>query len=275
MPLLPRAQDNWIVPLVAVGVLGGMAGWLGVDGFPPLANGQLALPQLNNGAQSALRSREPQADSLVVPEPQVPDSASPSHLTPVRPPLSFTDVPDDFWAQPYLNALTARGVLNGLPDGSFAPNRPLTRAELAVQVAQAFDIAAKNQAKSFSDVPPDYWAEETIQQSTMTGFMSGYPEGDFRPDQTVTRLEVLAALAAGLSLPETTTSQQRLQAFQDWEAIAPWARKKVAAAMQANIISPNPETDRRLRPNAPATRAEVAALIYAALVYMGHIEPLS
>jgi hypothetical protein len=194
----------------------------------------------------------------------------------VRAPLSFPDITEGFWAKPYIDALTARGVMSGLPDGSFAPSRPMTRAELATQVANGFAIAPEKPAKAFTDVPVDYWAQATIAEAVQSGFMTGYPEGDFRPTQTVPRLQVWLALAAGLSLPKPTATDtdRLLQQYPDQAEIPAWARDAVAAAIEAGIITAPAAPNNPLRPNEPATRAEVTTIIYRALAYMGKVEPL-
>lgn len=264
-----------------LGTLGGAAGWtvatrgawliepLAVDSADQDIAGDRAtvVPQTTP-------NRPIESDDLVVPEPVVPDNLTTAGLQPGRSPLVFTDVADGYWAKPYIDALTARGVLTGLPDGTFAPDRFLSRAELAAQVANAFDTPLTNTGKAFNDLSVDYWATEPIDQAVRRGFMTGYPDGNFRPEAQVSRLQVLVTLATGLALPETTESQRQLQRYQDWEAVPTWARQSVGAAMQAGIVGPSPEAQNLLRPQDPATRAEVAALVYAALVYLGEVGAL-
>jgi len=285
MPRRPRPKSHGLVLWVALGTLaGGLAGWLVASGWPPLMGNRLDTSALGGLQSAAPGSDETSTDTpaptgavpgaLIVPDPKIPDSASLNRLEPVRSPIAFADVSDTYWAKPYIDALTARAVLTGLPDGTFAPDRPLSRAELAAQIANAFDMPPQESTKSFVDLPADYWATETIQAAVAMGFMSGYPDGEFRPTEVVSRLQVLVALAAGLSLPETTASQRQLQQYADWQAIPPWARQQVGAAIDAGILRPGADAEQRLRPNDPATRAEVATLIYAALVYLGNVEPL-
>jgi len=212
----------------------------------------------------------PASESVDVPEPAVPSSEETTELPVVREPLSFSDVPADYWAKPYIDALTARGVLNGLPGGTYAPERPMTRAEFATQIAQAFKVADTQSAQDFTDIPADYWAASTIQEAVMTGFMKGYPGQVFQPDQTVPRAQVLVAIATGLSLPESSAAT--LQSYTDQSDVPTWATDKVAAALEAGLVSPPSNTP--LRPNEPATRAEVAAILYNALVYMGKVDPI-
>ncbi|NEQ45511.1 MAG: S-layer homology domain-containing protein [Leptolyngbya sp. SIOISBB] len=280
-----RQRLVWLPFLVILGTLGGAVGggvaiWGGsfsgpltlgpVELSPSSTELDIASDRTTSVPQTTPH-RSAETDSLVVPEPKVPDSLATGRLQPVRSPLVFTDVADGYWAKPYIDALTARGVLDGLPDGSFAPDRFLSRAELATQVANAFDMAATNPRKAFNDLSADYWATEPIDRAVMMGFMTGYPDDDFRPEAQVSRLQVLVTLATGLALPETTESQRQLQQYQDWEVVPTWAQSQIGAVMQAGIVSPSPAAQNRLRPQDPATRAEVTALVYAALVYLGEV----
>ena len=212
--------------------------------------------------------------SIIVPEPRVPEEVASDAVPLQREPLTFPDVPDNYWAKPFIDDLTARGILNGLPDGSYAPDRPMTRAELAVQVAQAFEIEARQDAQTFSDIPDNYWAIETIDEAVTTGFMKGYPEGIFRPDQTVPRVQVLVAIATGLALPASPSPDTVLQAYQDQAEIPEWARGKVASAVEADLINIAADSEAQLRANEAATRAEVAVILHRSLVYLGKVDPI-
>jgi hypothetical protein len=276
-PLLARRRrqrrPGWLPFLVVLGPFVGAAGWLVTTGWPvssPLGLiSEAELPPLAGDQQELLEDTS--LEPLVVPEPAVPNISSKGRLAPARSPLVFADVPEGYWAKPYIDALTARGVLNGLPDGTFAPNRQLSRAELATQVANAFDVPMTDTDQAFGDLSPDYWAAEPIAQAAQMGFMKGYPGDEFRPDELVSRLQVLVTLAAGLSLPVTAESQQQLQQYQDWETVPDWARSQVGAAIQAGIIRPQPGAENRLRPQDIATRAEVATLVYSSLAYLGDV----
>lgn len=324
-PRTPRDHDEWIAVLVALGFLGGTAGWFITGGFtgldwrstrlpsspvmtPPAADsavtvspssttneiGETVTPdtlpdgdepptelEIDGGqgdrpeTAASPQTIEPSSEGAVtVPNPQIPDSQESSNLPTVRAALTFTDVPADYWAKPYIDTLTARGVLDGLPEGTFAPDRPLTRAEFAAQIAKAFDLQPVQTSASFVDVPADYWAAPAIEQSVAMGFLKGYPQGTFQPNQTVTRLQVIVALATGLALRPTANAEESLQQYTDQTAIPAWAKEKVAAAIAADILSATPDSTRQLRPNEPATRAEVAALMYRALAYLGSVEPV-
>ncbi|MEM0979045.1 MAG: S-layer homology domain-containing protein [Cyanobacteria bacterium P01_H01_bin.58] len=248
-----RPSHNWLPILVVLGVLGGGIGWMVCSQPLPIREGTIAVN---------------------VPEPQVPTVIQSDTLPMLREPLTFADIPEGHWAKSYIDELTARGIIDGLPDGSYAPNRPMTRAELAVQVAQAFDQVPKVSVQSFTDVPADFWAAETIDRAVTTGFMKGYPNAVFKPSQTLTRMEALITLATGLALTEVASPDRTLQSYQDWQQTPAWAQPKVAAAIEAGMIAAPTGENPQLRPNDPATRAEVTVMLYQSLVYLGRIEPI-
>jgi hypothetical protein len=186
----------------------------------------------------------------------------------VRPPLEFPDVPDAFWAKPYISALSALGIISGLPDGTFQPNRSVTRTEFAVQLQKAFEATERRSSRQFTDIASDYWGNVAIDKAVKTGFMSGYPNGTFRPTGDVSRVEVLSSLVYGLNLPAPENPEAVLQIYQDKDSIPKWARAKIAAATQAGLVTSHP-TVNQLNPNQAATRADVASMLYQALVRTG------
>ncbi len=103
--------------------------------------------------------------------------------------------------------------------------------------------------------------------------MNGYPEGDFRPDRPIPRLELLVALATGLQLPLPENPDAILQVYEDGAQIPNWAKPKIAAATQAGMVAghPNPK---QFNPSLAATRAEVAATLYQALVVGKEAQPV-
>ncbi|MDA0865256.1 MAG: S-layer homology domain-containing protein [Cyanobacteria bacterium] len=225
---------------------------------------------ITNASEPQPEPRSPQ-QSLTVPAPSVPlsENGADSTSTPLTPPLVFSDLPSDYWAKPYIDALTTRGILAGFPDGTFGPDQAMTRAELAAQLANAFEFPIRSDAPSaFVDIPANYWATGGIQKAVMTGFMKGYPNAVFQPEQTVPRVQVIAAIAAGLQLQPADTVA--LSQYQDQAEIPGWAQEKIAAAIAAGIIT-SQSNQTELRPNQPATRAEVAAMLYRALIYLGEL----
>lgn len=121
---------------------------------------------------------------------------------------SFPDT-QDYWAQPFIHNLAERNVVTGYPDNTFRPEQSVDRDEFAAILRQAFSQPVERKLASgsvYKDVPQGYWAASAIEEAYEMGFMKGYPGGEFRPNQSVSRVEVFVSLAQNLSLPTTTTA---------------------------------------------------------------------
>lgn len=184
---------------------------------------------------------------------------------------AFPDV-QGHWAQAYIEALAQRNIITGFPGGAFRPNDPVTRVQYAAIISKAFNPAPKQAAMQFSDINSGFWGFQPIQTVVRGGFMRGYPEGVFRPDQQIPRVQVLVALATGLGFP-AANDMNVLSVYQDGAQIPAYARNAVAAATMRKIVVNYPEL-RQFNPNREATRAEVAALVYQALVAAGQAPAL-
>ncbi|MBN3886028.1 MAG: S-layer homology domain-containing protein [Nostoc sp. JL34] len=178
---------------------------------------------------------------------------------------TFSDVSSNYWAAQFIQQLSQRGVIAGFPDGSFRPEEPVTRAQFAAMVNKAFQKAQQRQPISFADVPSNYWASTAIQQAYTIGFLSGYPGNRFEPNQAIPRQQVLVSLANGLEYSPSGNTESTLQYFNDASNIASYARSPIAAATEKQIVVNYPNV-KFLNPTATATRAQVAAFIYQALV---------
>ncbi len=226
-------------------------------------------PSLNPSTKlDEVAPRSSQVPVVVVPNPTV--VASP---TPRVGAISFIDVPPDYWARPYINALAASGVVSGYAGDYFRPNQTITRAEFAALVQDAFNNQSIPGTTAYKDIEANFWGIPAINSATRTGFLQGYPGDIFRPTQEIPRVQVLVALASGLKLPVPNT-EQVLQSYQDAGEIPNYAREKVAAATNAGIVANYPDRN-LLAPNRNATRAEVAAIIYQAMVHTGKLKPIS
>ncbi len=189
--------------------------------------------------------------------------------TPQPQQMMLSDVQGN-WAQSLIVALADQGIIRGYPDGTFQPNAPMTRAEFAAIITKAFPKAPVRGTANFVDVPTNYWDYNTIQTAYSIGFMSGTRDGRFNPEDNITRVDVLVALANGLNLPP---SNQPIT-FQDATQIPDYARSSIATAVANHLIVNYPDIN-FLNPNKIATRADVAAFIYQALVNSGAVKPLA
>lgn len=103
---------------------------------------------------------------------------------------TFSDVPKGCWAANYIGYMQQFGVITGYSDGSFRPDAPVTRAEFAA-IASRFEKLTEG-SKSFTDVPDTYWAARYINFAATRGWVTGYSDGTFKPEDPITRAEVAA-----------------------------------------------------------------------------------
>jgi hypothetical protein len=216
---------------------------------------------------------QPETEAAATPETET--ATQPETETPTPVPLVLTDVPQDFWARDFIEYTTQEQILVPDANGSFKPNQPLTRAEFATKLENAFvPKEDKSGQPSYKDVEQSYWAEQAIVDVSKTGFMTGYPGEVFIPNEAVPRVQVLVALVSGLNLKTPKNPEEVLKVYQDADQIPRWAVEQIAAATEAGLVVNYPET-KTLNPNQPATRAEVSAMIYQALVASDQAEPIS
>lgn len=120
---------------------------------------------------------------------------------------SFPDT-QNYWAQPFIKSLADRNIVTGYPDNTFRPLKAVNRDEFAAILQKAFNQKSERQIASgstFKDVPTGYWAAADIKSAYEMGFMKGNANGEFRPKQPISKLEVIVALARNLKLPTTGT----------------------------------------------------------------------
>jgi uncharacterized lipoprotein YddW (UPF0748 family) len=190
---------------------------------------------------------------------------------------SFSDI-QNHWARLFITALAQRGIVSGLPNGTYRPDNSLTRAEFAAIIAKAFPtVTKKRQYIPFVDVPTDYWAAAAIKNAYEKAFISGFPDKSFRFANRITRVEVLVSLVAGLEIatkvkPDLLSALPQI--YQDSVQIPRYGINQVAIATKAGLVVSFPNI-KLLSPNVAATRADVAVIIYQALVYLGEAEKIT
>ena len=185
---------------------------------------------------------------------------------------AFKDVQTGYWAKAYIEALAAKNIIAGFPDGSFKPNEPVTRAQFAAIINKAFKPSATRQGIAFKDVKSNYWAYSAIQTASSSPFLSGYPDLTFKPEQQIPRVQALVALANGLGL--TANGQTVINFYTDASQIPSYAVGPVAAATSRQLVINYP-TVKELAPKRQATRAEIAAFVYQALVNAGRVQAIN
>ena len=179
------------------------------------------------------------------------------------PGTTFTDIKNHA-NKAAIEELASRGIINGMGQGTFRPNKTMTRAEFAAIVTRALGLAAKD-TKAFTDVPSSKWYAGYIGTANSSGIVNGVGSGKFNPDGTITRQEAatMVARAAKLCGLDTAISaaatKDMLAQFGDYRGVASWAKKPLAFCYAAEILD---QSDLNIEPTKAILRCEIAQMLY-------------
>jgi hypothetical protein len=182
-----------------------------------------------------------------------------AHLITITHRRPWTDLSESDWADDYVQYLADQNIISGYPDGSFRPNASVTRAQFAKMVVGAMQwTLVTPPTPSFSDVPADFWGYSYIETAYAHGIITGYSDGTFRPNNGVTRAQVakLIYLARQWGAVEGSVNLSDVQQ-------GDWYYTYVQATGVADVMSGY--SDNTFRPNASATRGQVAKILALAL----------
>jgi uncharacterized lipoprotein YddW (UPF0748 family) len=193
----------------------------------------------------------------------------------VSTPITFSDI-QSHWSKPFIEALAARQILSGYPDGTCRPNSPVTRAEFAAIIASVFSQPVKREYVPFVDVPQTHWAINAIKKVYETGFLTGYPNRRFGLDDSIARGDALVAMVNGLEIAGKVNLDlvnQLAEIYQDGSLIPYYGINQIALATRAGWVVGYPNR-KILNYKTAATRADVAVMVYQVLVYLGKAEKI-
>ena len=163
-----------------------------------------------------------------------------------------------------IEALASRGIINGMGQGTFMPNKTMTRAEFAAIVTRALGLTAKD-TKVFSDVPSSKWYAGYIGAAYSSGIVNGVGSGKFNPDGTITRQEAAAMVAraakrCGLDTEmDAGATKDVLAQFGDYRSVASWAKESLAFCYYTNILD---QSALKIEPTKAILRCEIAQMLY-------------
>ena len=184
------------------------------------------------------------------------------------PSSGFGDVPATHWAYPAVSALAEEGIISGMGNGVFAPEGSLTRAQFAKMMTLAVTGEEPPPASlsSFSDVRPTDWFAPYVSECVNLGLFAGYEDGSFRPDEPVTKEQMLAIAVRALPDGESDDVSDS-QAFTS--GISGWARGYVEQALEKGLIADEMTTGQEgalsLKGTEGGTRAEAAHVVFSLL----------
>ena len=173
---------------------------------------------------------------------------------------------DTHWSKKYFETLCENGIISGDGQGNFMPERNITRAEFVVAVVRSINESGSRE-KSFGDIDDASFYAPYVNRASELGIVSGYADGSFRPNKSLTREEAVVILSRAFGFLSGYTIGN---AFADTHDITPAAKGAFAYAYRKEIISGYP--DNTLRPQASITRAEAVVMLSASQA-LGSNEP--
>jgi C-terminal peptidase prc len=174
-------------------------------------------------------------------------------------PRTFSDIADSSFARE-IQTLATYQLLSGYGDGTFRPERTMTRAEFCAMVATALNLTASGSTPTFSDVNAGDWYAGPVAAMAAKGFLSGYEDGTFRPNNTMTYEEmvtILAAISAWASMEGEALAQEEIPAdnLSDYAQFSPWAQRAAWTLDELNALVG------QLDPSDSSTRAVAAGTL--------------
>ena len=171
-------------------------------------------------------------------------------------PVKFSDI-EGHWAKNWINKAVGLGFVSGYDDGTFKPDRTITRAEFS----KLLNGALKTEKKSsigFTDVKNSEWFYDEVRKSIAAGFFSGYENNTFRPNNPIKREEVAKVVSSAMTTGGVDGEGATL--LSDYGTVQEWAKPSVNAVYNKGYILGYP--DKTYRPSKALTRAEAVKIIY-------------
>lgn len=142
----------------------------------------------------------------------------------------LNDITPDKWYAKYVNFAAQKGYISGYEDGSFKPENTITRAEMAAILKEYANITERAEAGAFKDIS-GHWAEEAIGACFALGYVSGYEDNTFKPDNTITRAEAVTMINKTIGRDADNITAYTQNPFKD---VTPshWAYNQILTAVQ-------------------------------------------
>lgn len=167
----------------------------------------------------------------------------------------LTDI-QGHWAGQQISAWYEKGLAGGYEDGTFRPDKSITRAEFITLVNRVFGFTQQKPV-NFKDVNEGDWYYEEIAKANAVGYISGYADGTMKPNNQITRQEVASILTRVLKTKLANTAD--IAKFADYGSIPEWSRGAINTVVNQGYMSGYP--DNTFKPTRPITRAESIAVL--------------
>jgi hypothetical protein len=170
--------------------------------------------------------------------------------------ILFSDI-NDHWAKEWIKNAVNLGFVSGYEDGTFKPDRTITRAEFSTMLNKAMQIEITEKL-NFSDVSSKDWFYKEVQKSLAAGFFSGYEDNTFKPNNPIKREEAAKVVAGAITTGNI--DGEGASFLNDYNTIQEWAKEGVNTVYNKGYILGYP--DKTYQPSKALTRSEAVKIIF-------------
>ncbi|PRO65825.1 S-layer homology domain-containing protein [Alkalicoccus urumqiensis] len=186
-----------------------------------------------------------------------------SKYTVVENAVSFSDVPAAIWYEGPVTKLASQYIFEGFPNGEFRPGEHTTRAEFAAVLTRGLGLnSGESYSNEFTDVTGSEWFSDELMAVLNYRLVGGYPNNEFRPNETITRQEASVMIQRAMDLVGVEFESDADRSYLDYadsDDVAPYARGSVNIATRSGLMEGRPNNQFAPRDN--ITRAEITALL--------------
>ncbi|OXM82586.1 adhesin [Paenibacillus rigui] len=219
---------------------------------PPVTSDPTPTPEPTNPTVDAFKSSVVNVANLI--------KAIESKITEAKKANDKVELTDTkgHWAEKTIDTFVKLHIIDGYGDGKFHPNGNITRAEFATLISRVFDISGgTGHSVALSDVS-SHWAKDAIEKLVSAGVLDGYSDGTFKPDQTISREEIVIILSRIVNLDHMNKDASKGN-FTDMSSASPYAANAIKDAAEAGVITG--KSDGVFDPKGKATRVEALTVV--------------
>lgn len=169
--------------------------------------------------------------------------------------LTFVDI-ENHWAKGNIEEFVYKGYISGYTDKTFRPQNSMTRAEFITIINKVFNFTETGY-KNFSDVCECDWFYKQVLIATKAGYINGYSDNTFKPNQEITREEACSIISNVMGISDS--NYDKIQNYTDFYKVSNWAKSAVEIMLEKNYLEGY--SDITIKPQGNITRAEVVSLL--------------
>lgn len=187
--------------------------------------------------------------------------------------VSFSDT-ENHWAQSFVDLAAAKGLVEGIGNGKYAPDKKVTRAEFATLLVRSLGRGISEAGSvAYVDVKPEAWYADAVAQAKELGLLDLVSGASFHPDQPLTREEMASMLAAVVALDKRPTATKEVNSndsYKDMEIVNPAYQEDVRLMIKMRIMTGISEDS--FDPKGQVTRAQAATVFIRTLQALGMVD---